>query len=78
MPGRDPPPGHVESIVVDPVTPSTVYAGTTTGRFKSVDGGATWSAPTPGLTTWITSLLVDPMTPAVLYAGIYDAGVFKS
>src|SRR5262249_12617870 len=35
--------GNVTVVAVDPLTPTTVYAGTHGGGiFKSTDGGATW------------------------------------
>ena len=36
--------GPVLSIAIDPATPSTIYAGTYGGVFKSTDSGATWSS----------------------------------
>ena len=38
------------TFAIDPVTPTVLYAGTESGVFKSIDGGATWNAspdPTP-------------------------------
>ena len=34
---------NVWALVIDPVTPATLYAGTDLGVFKSTDGGANWS-----------------------------------
>ena len=34
----------VFAIVFDPVTPSTMYVGSSDGVFKSTDSGATWTA----------------------------------
>jgi photosystem II stability/assembly factor-like uncharacterized protein len=67
----------VLSLAIDPVTTSTVYAGTRNhGVFKSTDGGTSWTAA--GLTTnRIWTLVVDPGTPSTLYAGT-ASGVFKS
>jgi photosystem II stability/assembly factor-like uncharacterized protein len=64
---RDENTGGVD-VVIDPVTPSTVYAalwqarqgpwengdfrGPGSGLFKSTDGGTTWRALTDGLPTW--------------------------
>ena len=42
--------GSVLVLVVNPVTPSTLYAGTFRGGvFKSTDGGASWRAMNAGL-----------------------------
>jgi len=67
----------VLSLAIDPVTTSTVYAGTRNhGVFKSTDGGTSWTAA--GLTTSrIWAFAIDPGTPSTLYAGT-ASGVFKS
>ena len=71
--------GSILSLVIDPATPQTLYAGTVGGGvFKSTDGGAAWSAASTGLgnvTVW--SLAIDPATPQTLYVGTFN-GVFKS
>jgi hypothetical protein len=75
-------PSHaVDAITIDPLEPTTVYAGTGgyygnalyygEGAFKSIDGGLTWAPinnglPVPG---GVTALAVDPQTPETLYAG---------
>src|SRR3989441_94118 len=71
----------IPALAIDPLTPTTLYAGTYGGGvFKSTDGGASWSAS--GLTniyTSVTAVAIDPVTPTTLYAGsIYWPGVFKS
>jgi photosystem II stability/assembly factor-like uncharacterized protein len=70
----------VHVISIDPITPSTLYAGTSgSGVFKSMDGGATWSPSNSGLTSLLVSaIVVDPTAPATLYAGTSGGGVFKS
>jgi PKD repeat protein len=69
----------VLSLAIDPVTTSTVYAGTRNhGVRKSTDGGTSWTAASSGLTAnriWV--LAIDPGTPSTLYAGT-ASGVFKS
>ena len=68
------------SFVIDPATPSTVYAGTSTsGMFKSTDGGANWIQRSSGLTNLtIRSLAIDQSTPSMLYLGTNGRGVFRS
>jgi photosystem II stability/assembly factor-like uncharacterized protein len=60
-----PPLGYgVESVVVDPAQPSTVYAGGSGGVAKSTDSGMTWSP----LATGDTRLLaIAPSKPSRLY-----------
>jgi photosystem II stability/assembly factor-like uncharacterized protein len=66
--------------VIDPATPTTLYAGAWGGGvFKSTNGGANWSAFNSGLTdTDVQALAIDPTTPTTLYAGTWGGGVFKS
>jgi photosystem II stability/assembly factor-like uncharacterized protein len=70
---------HVWSLATDPLTPSTLYAGTHRGGvFKSSNGGGSWAAMNSGLTNAIVSALaIEPQTPAILYAAT-NGGVFKS
>src|SRR3989449_3553889 len=68
-------PAH-SALAIDPLTPTTLYAGTSGGVFKSTDGGASWSAS--GLIN-VSALAIDPLTPTTLYAGTsVFGGVFKS
>ena len=62
----------VQVLAIDPVTPTTLYAGTWGGGvFKSTNGGAAWSAVNNGLTNrYVAALAIDPATPTTLYAGI--------
>jgi hypothetical protein len=69
-------------LVIDPVTPTTLYAGATPGGvFKSTNRGTSWSwiefNPGGYLNTWVYALVIDPVTPSILYAGT-GFGAFKS
>jgi photosystem II stability/assembly factor-like uncharacterized protein len=75
----------VTALAIDPITPSTIYAGTRTGAFKSTDGGMNWSPINTGLTVRnIVELVVDPVSPSTLYLAAYDVyafsgnGIYKS
>jgi hypothetical protein len=81
--------GNVPILVVDPKTPSTLYAGAASGGgiFKSTDGGASWAPSSTGIADRnVAALAIDPATPTTLYAsstdfgvsGIGLSGVFKS
>ncbi len=63
-------------VVFDPVHSDTVYAGTTLGLFKGVDGGKSWANRSTGL-EGIESLALAP-GGTTIYAGTGGAGVFKS
>jgi uncharacterized repeat protein (TIGR01451 family) len=66
------------TILVDPVTPTTLYA-TAFGSsvFKSVDGGANWTGIFVFNAGLVNGLAIDPNTPTTLFAATSN-GVFKS
>jgi hypothetical protein len=75
----------INALVVDPTSPTTIYAGTTAaGVFRSVDGGSSWTPMSDGLDAdatypdhsglWVHSLVFNPVD-GVLRAGT-DNGVF--
>lgn len=70
---------RVDHVVIDPVDPDVVYAGTLQGVFKSSNGGLSWSDPSNGELdgTKVHCLAIDPLTPSNVYAGT-DQGVLKS
>lgn len=70
----------IYSLAIDPVTPTTLYAGVYGGGvFKTTDGGWNWYSANTGLSSVvIMSLAIDPKTPTTLYAGTGNRGVFKS
>src|SRR6267378_453737 len=76
-------------LVIDPLTPTTLYYPTSSGVAKSTDGGSTWRSLeiAPGLRLMgVTALAIDPQTPTTLYAGAWSKpyvdrqgeGVFKT
>ena len=73
--------GRVSALLVDPKSPSTLYAAFTgDGVFKSSDGGASWIRFSDGLGNRNVHAL--GLTPGanglnVLYAGTSGGGVFK-
>ena len=56
------PPQDVNVVVPDPTTPQILFAGGSTGIYKSVDGGATWRLVHPFLSLYGFSgaLAIDP------------------
>ncbi len=74
--------GVVESLAIDPQTPSTLFAGrfgAIAGVFKSVDSGASWTEVSHGLINPLTAIVaIDPLTPSTLYVGGVGGGVSKS
>lgn len=72
--------GEITALAINPVTPTTVYAGTrSSGVFKSTNGGVSWSKVNNGLTsTSVLALAIDPQTPSTVYMNTGGSGVFKS
>src|SRR5207247_10222100 len=62
----------VRALAIDPLTPTTLYAGTYgAGVFKSTDGGRSWSGANSGLPDgYVRALAIHPPTPALLYVSI--------
>jgi hypothetical protein len=68
----------VDALAIDPRSPSTLYAGTQNGVFKSANGGGSFSGANAGLAGLkVFALAVDPSVSTTVYAGT-DLGVFKS
>jgi hypothetical protein len=71
---------RINTLTIDPQTPSTLYAGTgsfiagdTAGLYKTVDSGATWQQLSSGLPEVpITGLAIDPQSPNKVYASTFD------
>ncbi|RIE17322.1 WD40/YVTN/BNR-like repeat-containing protein, partial [Candidatus Cryosericum septentrionale] len=70
--------GNIGCLAIDPLTPTTLYASTIGGVYRSTDSGATWTAvntaPAP---LDVSSLVINPLTPTTLYA-VTGSGVFRS
>ncbi|HXO29902.1 MAG TPA: YCF48-related protein [Thermoanaerobaculia bacterium] len=62
-----PPLADLQNLVIDPVTPTTLYAVSVTGLAKSLDSGNTWEALTTPC-NGVAQLAIDPAHPDTLYA----------
>jgi parallel beta-helix repeat protein len=60
-------------VVIDPVTPSTLYAGVFGSLFKSIDSGGTWNRIGPQFFSAV-ALAIDPVTPTTLYSADNNSG----
>jgi photosystem II stability/assembly factor-like uncharacterized protein len=68
----------VNTIVVHPNQPATLYAGSDLGVFVSFDGGATWAREDTGFpTTRVETLAIADNNGPVLYAFTFGRGVFR-
>ena len=83
--GGGPAGAAIRAVLVDPLTPSTIYVGTVgSGVLKSIDNGLTWSDPDPTrrlATRTIRAIAISDT--GTLYAGADDevdaqTGVFQS
>ncbi|HWZ84985.1 MAG TPA: hypothetical protein VN032_02220 [Thermoanaerobaculia bacterium] len=67
------------AVAVDPVSPATVYAGSSqNGLFRSDDGGQSWLAINEGLGNLaVAEIVIDPTAPSNLYVGTAN-GAYRS
>ena len=74
-------PDEVNSIIMDPTHPQTIFAATSTGVYKTADGGLEWKRVDAGLPVpapSVLSLALSPAGPETVYAGTSSAGVFRT
>ncbi|MBI3611045.1 MAG: hypothetical protein HY204_10150 [Nitrospirae bacterium] len=68
----------INSLIMDPAKTTTLYAGTTRGGFKTVDGAASWTKIQEGIgETFVATLLIHPVSNTTLFAGTQN-GVYKT
>ena len=70
----------INVIIADPANSNVIYLASTSGVFRSVDGGLNWVAGT-NASGDARSLVLDTSTPPssrVLYAGLSGIGVVQS
>ena len=71
--------GLVTALLLDPSTPSTIYAATARGLYRSIDSGANWEPRNRGLEGHsILALAVDPSSPARFTPRRDGGGVYKN
>ena len=71
--------GFTNAILVDPSQPSTVFAGSNGGFFRSTDSGLSWSESNAGImATNITAIASEPGSPEVLFAAQESGYVYKT
>jgi photosystem II stability/assembly factor-like uncharacterized protein len=70
----------IQALAVDASAPQTLYAGTSSGVFKSMDGGSTWKEVNNESLTKasVLALAVDASAPQTLYAATEGGDLFKS
>jgi photosystem II stability/assembly factor-like uncharacterized protein len=68
---------RTRDILQHPALPSTIYAGTTEGFWRSTNGGDSWMLNT-SRTLEINSIAVHPKEPQIVYIGTNNYGVMVS
>ena len=70
---------YVTAIATNPLTPTTLFAGTNQGVFRSDNESKNWQFAGNGITsTYIYALAINPIDPRIVYAGTSGGGVFKT
>ncbi len=71
-------PMRMRVLSFDPRTAETIYAGTTEGFFRSLDGGRTWEQRGGGMPMLVevSAISVNPLNPDELYLGELLRGGF--
>jgi photosystem II stability/assembly factor-like uncharacterized protein len=65
-------------LIIDPLNPSTLYAGTFLGVYKSTNGGDNWNQISFGLgSATVHAMAIDPVNPSTLYAST-NLGFYRS
>lgn len=73
----------ISALAIDPVVPTTLYAGTTFGTFnhiyKTTNSGDAWTILNTGIPdgVFINAIVIDPTNHLTLYAGT-EQGLYKS
>jgi photosystem II stability/assembly factor-like uncharacterized protein len=65
-------------LAITPGTPVRLLAATSSGFFRSIDSGVTWSAMSGLPASAATDVVIDPTTPTTVYAAFWGVGIYKS
>jgi photosystem II stability/assembly factor-like uncharacterized protein len=71
------PGSYVSAIAVDPDHPSTIYASSDQGFWRSTDGAGTWTLMSADV-RYVNSIAVDPEDTSRLFASDYQSGLRRS
>lgn len=71
---------EIQDILINPQNTETIYVGTESGIYKSVNGGNDWFAINSGLPggAVIQTLAINPVDTNIVFAGTYGDGLYKS
>jgi hypothetical protein len=69
----------VDALAIHPTASGVLYAGTTDGVFKTINGGGIWKEANTGLTKLqVFTLAMDLLIPDTLYVAVVHDGLFKT
>lgn len=68
---------EISSLAVDPRDPSTIYAASPAGIFKSVDAGESWALE-PGSPADVSQMAIDSARSSTIFAGTRMGEVFRT
>ncbi|MGQ0601935.1 MAG: WD40/YVTN/BNR-like repeat-containing protein, partial [Anaerolineales bacterium] len=71
---------NCRTMVMNPITPSILFAATEYGDYRSTDGGSNWQRirGNGSQYTWGTQFVVDASSPTTIYLADYSEGILKS
>jgi len=69
---------NVRRMLVDPADDKLVYAATTNGVYKSIDGAASWTRAGDLGVRSVEALAIDPLQPGYIIAGEIFGGIWMS
>src|SRR5439155_5325575 len=70
-------------LAINPATPTTVFACTSFGIYRTTNGGGAWTQMTNGLPPiggpvfGATDVAIDPSNPSTLYPAFWGAGIYR-
>ncbi len=64
------------TLLIDPVVPTTLYVGTDVGIFRSTDDGVTWATFNSGMPPVVVSQLVAQAS-GTMFAATYGRGIYQ-
>jgi len=70
--------GSVLKVAYHPANPSIVYATTSAGFYRSIDGGVTWQIVNDRIPNQANGLAVHPSQPNLVFVATSASGVFAS
>ncbi len=69
-------------LAINPLNPNIIFAATSLGLYKSINGGEAWRRMEPGsgipAENSATDIVFNPINPDIAYAAIWGVGLYKT